>query len=125
VISFTLLLLPLLGFFVVTIVTSVGISCCYCYYLCWDFLLLLYFLVVICCYLVFYWSILGLFLVEYTGFIWLLVLCTQVWCIDLEAQGDQSWLGVRDFIKLKKCKGRGLVNYKDLLLSHILIKYQD
>ena len=23
------------------------------------------------------------------------------------------------------CKGRGLVDYKDLLLSHILIKYQD
>ena len=59
-------------------------------------------------------------------FFWLLGLCTQVWCKDLEAQGDQSWLGaIRDFIKLKKCKGRGLVNYKDLELSHILIKYQD
>jgi len=105
------LLLPLLGFLVVFVVSSIGISCCFC------------------CFLVvssdFTWSILGLFLVKYTDFIWLLGLCTQVWCIDLEAQGDQSWLGVRDFIKLKKCKGRGLVDYKDLLLSHILIKYQD
>jgi len=87
------LLLPLLGFLVVTVVTSVGISCCYCCYLCWDFLLLLLLFPSSLHAVVstdFIWSILGLFLVEYTGFIWLLGLCTQFWCIDLEAQGDQS-----------------------------------
>jgi len=86
-----------LGFLVIIVVISVRISCYYCCYLCWDFLLLLllpplgfpssFYAVVSTD---FTWSILGLFLVEYTAFIWLLGLCTQVWCIDLESQGDQS-----------------------------------
>jgi len=34
---------------------------------------------------------------------------TQVFVVDLRSQGNQSWLGVRDFIKLKKCEVAGLV----------------